>query len=157
MNNPLINPGLGTFFWMLVSFGILVFILGKWGWPMLLKSLKKREEAIAESLNAAEKARIEMSKLVAHNEELLRQAQREREEMLSSARLASEEIKEKARIDATEEANRIVENARKNIDEVMGGTMIDYSIVSVNETTLMDVFEHLAKASKQDDKPEYEG
>ena len=116
MNNPLINPGLGTFFWMLVSFGILVFILGKWGWPMLLKSLKKREEAIAESLNAAEKARIEMSKLVAHNEELLRQAQREREEMLSSARLASEEIKEKARIDATEEANRIVESARKNIE-----------------------------------------
>ena len=116
MNNPLINPGLGTFFWMLVSFGILVFILGKWGWPMLLKSLKKREEAIAESLNAAEKARIEMSKLVALNEELLRQAQREREEMLSSARLASEEIKEKARIDATEEANRIVESARKNIE-----------------------------------------
>jgi F-type H+-transporting ATPase subunit b len=36
--------------------------------------------------------------------------------MLSSARLASEEIKEKARIDATEEANRIVENARKNIE-----------------------------------------
>ena len=42
MNNPLINPGLGTFFWMLVSFGVLVFILGKWGWPMLLKALKKR-------------------------------------------------------------------------------------------------------------------
>ncbi|WP_288286217.1 DUF4494 domain-containing protein [uncultured Prevotella sp.] len=47
--------------------------------------------------------------------------------------------------------------AVKNLEEVMGGTMIDYSIVSVNETTLMDVFEHLAKASKQDDKPEYEG
>ena len=42
MNNPLINPGLGTFFWMLISFGVLAFILGKWGWPMLLKSLKKR-------------------------------------------------------------------------------------------------------------------
>lgn len=47
--------------------------------------------------------------------------------------------------------------AVKNLEEVMGGTMIDYSIVSVNETTLMDVFEHLAKASKQDDKPEFEG
>ncbi len=47
--------------------------------------------------------------------------------------------------------------AVKNLEEVMGGTMIDYSIVSVNETTLMDVFEHLAKANKQDDKPEYEG
>jgi hypothetical protein len=46
--------------------------------------------------------------------------------------------------------------AVKNLEEVMGGTMIDYSIVSVNETTLMDVFEHLAKANKQDDKPEFE-
>ena len=47
--------------------------------------------------------------------------------------------------------------AVKNLEEVMGCTMIDYSIVSVNETTLMDVFEHLAKANKQDDKPEFEG
>ncbi len=47
--------------------------------------------------------------------------------------------------------------AVKNLEEVMGGTMIDYSIVSVNETTLMDVFEHMAKATKQDDKPEFEG
>ena len=46
--------------------------------------------------------------------------------------------------------------AVKNLEEVMGGTMIDYSIVSINETTLMDVFEHLAKANKQDDKPEFE-
>ena len=46
MNNPLINPGIGTFVWMLVSFGILAFILIKWGWPMMLKSLKAREEAI---------------------------------------------------------------------------------------------------------------
>lgn len=48
--------------------------------------------------------------------------------------------------------------AVKNIDEVMGGTMIDYVIFSVTETTLMDVFEY-KKASqdeKADDKPEYE-
>ena len=32
--------------------------------------------------------------------------------------------------------------AVKNLDEVMGGTMIDYVIVSVAETQLMDVFEH---------------
>ena len=32
--------------------------------------------------------------------------------------------------------------AVKNIDEVMGGTMIDYVIASVAETTLMDVFEY---------------
>ena len=34
-----------------------------------------------------------------------------------------------------------LENARKNIDEVMGGTMIDYVISSVSETKIMDVFE----------------
>lgn len=34
-----------------------------------------------------------------------------------------------------------LENARRNIDEVMGGTMIDYVISSAGETTIMDVFE----------------
>ena len=36
MNNPLVSPGLGVIFWMLISFGILVFILMKWGWPVIL-------------------------------------------------------------------------------------------------------------------------
>ena len=116
MNNPLINPGIGTFVWMLVSFGILAFILMKWGWPVILKSLKKREEAIASSLNEAAKAREEMKTLVAHNEELLRQAKMERDEMLRNARLASEQIVEEARGKATAEADRIVEAARENIN-----------------------------------------
>ena len=38
-----------------------------------------------------------------------------------------------------------LENARKNIDEVMGGTMIDYVINSVSETKIEDVFEYAAK------------
>jgi len=45
--------------------------------------------------------------------------------------------------------------AVKNIDEVMGGTMIDYVIASVAETQLMDVFEY-GKDKVADDKPEYE-
>ena len=47
--------------------------------------------------------------------------------------------------------------AVKCIDEVMGGTMIDYVIASVAETTLMDVFEHQPQTAKQpDQQPEYE-
>ena len=38
-----------------------------------------------------------------------------------------------------------LEDARKNIDIVMGGTMIDYVISSVVETKIMDVFEYSAK------------
>ena len=45
--------------------------------------------------------------------------------------------------------------AVKNIESVMGGTMIDYVIAAVNETTLMDVFEY--KKVTKEDKPEFEG
>lgn len=45
-------------------------------------------------------------------------------------------------------------SAVKNIDTVMGGTMIDYVIASVAETTLMDVFEY--KKKEAEDTPEYE-
>ena len=41
-----------------------------------------------------------------------------------------------------------LENARKNIDEVMGATMIDYVISSVSETKIMDVFEHTSNDSQ---------
>lgn len=34
-----------------------------------------------------------------------------------------------------------LEQARKNTEEVMNGTMIDYEFVSVTETKIMDVFE----------------
>ena len=148
MNNPLINPGLGTFFWMLVSFGVLVFILGKWGWPMLLKALKKREQAIADSLNAAQKAREEMAQLVAHNEELLRQAKVERDEMLRNARLTSEKIVEDARTKATEEADRIVENARESINYEKMRAM--YDLKNQIATLSIDIAEKLMKAELSD-------
>lgn len=50
--------------------------------------------------------------------------------------------------------------AVKSIDEVMGGTMVDYLIAAVAETQIMDVFEHNKIAgqgkTEVDDKPEYE-
>lgn len=48
--------------------------------------------------------------------------------------------------------------AVKNIDEVMGKTMIDYEIVSVTKTQIKDVFEHHAKThgEERNDVPEYE-
>lgn len=116
MNNPLISPGIGVFFWMLISFGILVFILAKWGWPMILKALNERETAISDSLNAAEKAREEMKLLKAENLDLLREAKIERDEMLRTARLTAEKIVEDAKTKASEEAQRIVDSARESIN-----------------------------------------
>ena len=47
-----------------------------------------------------------------------------------------------------------INSAIKNIDEVMGGTMIDYQTLNVSETNIMDVFEY--KKKEKDDNPEYE-
>lgn len=41
-----------------------------------------------------------------------------------------------------------LDGAKKNIMEVMDGTMIDYVIQSIAETKIMDVFEHTPKDNK---------
>ncbi len=116
MNNPLVSPGIGVIFWMIIAFGILAFILMKWGWPVILKSLNEREKAISDALNAAEETKKQMAQLQAKNDDLLKEAKQQRDEILRNARLTSEQIIEDARAKATVEADRIVENARENIN-----------------------------------------
>ncbi len=41
-----------------------------------------------------------------------------------------------------------LQGALKNVDEVMGGTMIDYAIAAISETTVMDVFDY-QKSNKE--------
>ena len=116
MDSALITPGLGVIFWMVISFGILVFILLKFGWPIILKALDERESAINDALLAADKAKEEMKQLKIGNEELLREAKMERDEMLKNAKLTSEKIIADSKIKATEEADRIVDIARQSIE-----------------------------------------
>ena len=116
MDSALITPGLGVIFWMVVSFAILVFILLKFGWPVVIKTLKEREESINNSLSAAEKAKDELLQLQANREELQKEAKIERDEMLRNARLTSEKIIEESRLQATEDADRIVEMAKQSIE-----------------------------------------
>jgi hypothetical protein len=68
-------------------------------------------------------------------------------------------IDEKTEKEKRSNANYLVQagtlnGAVKNLDEVMGGTMIDYVIAAVAETTLIDVFEY--KKKEEEDKPEFE-
>jgi len=82
----LVKPAIGLVFWMCVTFGILVFILTKFAWKPILAALNEREKSIDDSLRQAEKARAEMSQLVAKNEELLNQAKEERNQILHDAK-----------------------------------------------------------------------
>jgi F-type H+-transporting ATPase subunit b len=111
----LVNPGIGLIFWMALSFGILVFILGKFVWPPVVRALQERENNIEQALHEAEKARGEMKHLLFSNEQLMLEAREERDKLIGEARKIKESLIEDARVKATEEANRIVENARERI------------------------------------------
>lgn len=111
----LITPGLGLIFWMTLAFLLLVFILGKFAWKPILRSLKERETSIHEALNAANQAREEMKQLKAGNEELLHEAKNERDAILNEARKIKDKIVEEARQKASEEAARIVSSAKDSI------------------------------------------
>ena len=111
----LVTPGIGLIFWMLVSFGLVLFVLGKYAWKPIMKGIHQREETIEKALEAANEAKKEMLKLKAGNEQLLRDAKDERDALMRDARKVKEAMLEEARVKANEEAARIMENARENI------------------------------------------
>ncbi len=112
----LLTPGIGLIFWMTIIFVIVLVILGKWGWPVLIKSIKKRETDIRDSLDAAKKAQEEMKQLKLDNETLLQEAKRERDELLKDAKKLKDQIIEQAKQQANLEADKIIVQARENIE-----------------------------------------
>ncbi len=111
----LVNPGIGLIFWMALAFGLLLFILGKFVWPPVLRALHEREQSIELALHEADKAREEMKQLIFSNEQLMRQAEEERDALIRDARRVRESLIEEARQRANDEANRIIDNARERI------------------------------------------
>ena len=121
----LVNPGIGLIFWMTIAFLAILYILGKFAWKPILKSLKERETSIDEALNAAEKAKEEMKQLKFSNEQLLREAKNERDAILAEARKIKDSIIEDSKVKAHEEANRIFLSAKENIENEKMAVMVD--------------------------------
>lgn len=112
----LLTPNIGLIFWMTLTFIIVLLILGKWGWPVVIKGLKKRENDIKNSLEAAQNAKKEMEKLKADNSLLLAQASKERDEILKQARETSSEMIAQAKVQARQESEKIVLQAKADIE-----------------------------------------
>ncbi|REJ80911.1 MAG: F0F1 ATP synthase subunit B [Bacteroidetes bacterium] len=112
----LIKPSIGLIFWMSISFLTVLFILGKFAWPMIMKSLSEREQSIADALNSAKKAKEEMAALQASNEKLLQEARAERDNMLREARDTKDAIIAEAKNKAQTESNKILAQARETIN-----------------------------------------
>jgi len=113
----LVSPGIGLIFWMLVSFGIVVFITMKYIWPSILDGLKEREEEIANSLEEAKKAREEMKSLQSDNEALVREAKNQRDIILKEAKQIKEQMISDAKQTANQEGQKMIEEAKKKIDQ----------------------------------------
>jgi F-type H+-transporting ATPase subunit b len=102
----LVTPDVGLLFWTFISFVILFFVLKKFAWKPIVKTVNDRENSIKEALASADAAKREMQNLTADNEKLLKEARVEREALMKEAR----ELKTKLIADAKEEAK--VEGAK---------------------------------------------
>ncbi len=111
----LVSPGLGLVFWKTVAFLIVMFILGKFAWPPIIKALSQREKAIEEALRSAQMARDEMKELEARNEKLMQKAKEERDAVLTEARKMKDKLMEEAKNSAKKEGERIMEETKKQI------------------------------------------
>lgn len=112
----LITPGFGLIFWQTVVFLGLVFLLSKYAWKPMLNAVKERESSIEQSLTAAEKARDEMAKLKADNEQLLDEARLERDQILKQALATANNIKDEAKADASKISGKMIEDAKAVIN-----------------------------------------
>ena len=112
----LVIPDTGLLFWMLITFAIVLWILGKYAWKPIMKSLKEREETIQGSLDAAKKAKEEIEKLKDENKKIMAEARAERDNILKEAKEIREKMLREAENDAKQKADKILEDARLQIE-----------------------------------------
>jgi F-type H+-transporting ATPase subunit b len=112
----LVKPAIGLLFWMLITFGLLFFILKKFAWKPILAMLAEREKTIENSLNEAQRARTEMANLVSKNEALLNQAKEERNQILHEAKEAAEKLKADILNKAQKEVEQKIQTAFREIE-----------------------------------------
>ena len=150
----LVMPDFGLLFWMVLSFSLLMWLLGKFAWKPILTALSAREESIEKALKSAELAKNEMVKLQAGNEKLLKEAMMERERIVKEARELKDSIVRDAKNVAVIEANKVMEEAksaiaRERVEAVneMKSVISSFSI-DIAEKILK---EHLSDNKKQKD------
>ena len=111
----LFTPNPGTIFWMVIIFGIVLFILKKFAWKPILTALKDREESIASALNSAEQARKDVEGLKADNNKVIAEARKEKNIILKEAREIKDKIVAEAKEKAILEGQKSIEQARQQI------------------------------------------
>ena len=111
----LITPDFGLLVWMTLIFGIVFFVLAKWGFPLIPDSIQKRADRINESIRQAKEAEERLRNLASEQAAIIEEASKEQTRILKEAASARDKIIEQAKAQAHDEASKILDQARVQI------------------------------------------
>ena len=113
----LLTPDSGLLFWMILSFGIVLVILSKYGFPVIVKAIEDRKAYIEGSREAARKANEQLANIQKEGERILAEAKEKQNAILKQAMAEKENIIEEAREKAAATANLQLQEATRRIRE----------------------------------------
>lgn len=132
----LITPDFGLLVWMTLIFGVVFFVLAKWGFPMITGSVEKRAARINDSIKAAKEAEEKLRSLADEQSRMIEETRREQDRILKEASASRDAIVEQAKVQAQEEAGRILAEARTRIaaekENALKDIRREVAVISVN-------------------------
>ncbi len=151
LNLPaILTPDFGLFFWMLVAFLVVLFLLGKFGFPVITKMVEDRKNYIDESLRKAHEAQERLSNIEREGESILQEAREKQAQILKEAAETRDTIVEKAQEKARTEGARLLEDARIAIEQEKKAAIAD--IRQQVATLSVEIAEKVLRANLKDDK-----
>lgn len=113
----LMLPDSGLLFWMTVIFGLVLFILAKFGFPLITGMVEKRNKRISDSLEAARIAEEALANLQQEQERLISETRSEQARLMQEAAAERDRMIAQAQEQARAEAQKIMDDARERINE----------------------------------------
>ncbi|MDR2231844.1 MAG: F0F1 ATP synthase subunit B [Tannerella sp.] len=108
----LLSPDPGLIFWMLISFGVVFFILAKFGFPVIVKMVDERKSFIDNSLESAKTANERLLKIQEESEQILKQARENEMRMLKELQETRSKVIKEAKEQASIEAKKLIAEAQ---------------------------------------------
>jgi F-type H+-transporting ATPase subunit b len=138
----LIEPGIGLMIWTLIVFGATMFLLSKLAFPRISEALGRRQAAIEDSIDTAERTRAEAEQILAEYRERLKEARVEADGIVERARQAATahdlEAKDRGQelvAEAAKRAERDIEAATKRALDDIRKEVADLTIMATEKVT----------------------
>jgi F-type H+-transporting ATPase subunit b len=112
----LVQPGIGLMIWTLLAFGITLYVLRRYVFPRIQEQLDIRQRAIEETIDTAERTRVEAERLLAEYRARLQEARQQAEDIVARARKAGEHYQEEIVEAASHKQQEMLEQARRDIE-----------------------------------------